>query len=220
MVGDAASDAVTELAATPFGVELVGVLFFVLLGLLGIALCWAMVLGAARWARERLGYVPETRARRPAFSRGSDGMVPAPAKGERAEPLLGGDSESRGQLRPERAPPPDIVEKKPFPAARRPAGSEQALPIRHVRMAELPRLVPAEATPRGRSEGAGEVARVSIRHELPGKHRSPVCMVDYLISALPQVDSAGRKRPDMLIYTISEPKAAPKRSLSPFRFKG
>lgn len=222
MVGDAESEIVKELAAAPFGAELVGVLFFVLLGLLGVALCWALVLGAARWARERIGHGPEAHMRRPALSWESEGLAPLSAKGERAEPLLSGSDDGQSQARTECVPAPSLVKEKQPPAARMPAEPKAALPIRHVQMAELPRLEPMETVLRARSEKPGEVARLSIRHELPGKHRSLARRVEYRIAALPWADSGGggQQRPAMLVYTVSEESAAPKRGASPFRFKG
>jgi hypothetical protein len=236
MVGNSLADMGTTLGATSLDGGLARLFVVTLLGLLGTGICWALLLAAARWVVERLRGGDEFGAREPAVDWGAGARGFADAGQEREEPSFG-----RGRLRQDVAPAPAAAAAAsvPGPEAQEPslAGeahlpADHALPIHHVRLARLPHPQPLGAVKSARPEwtgavvptsleeaGAVEVARVSVRHDSSAKTRDAARMVDYRISALPRVDAAGQRRPNMLVYTAQERGLVPKASVAPLRRK-
>jgi hypothetical protein len=214
------------LGATSLGGGLARLFLLTLLGLLGIGVCWALFLLAARSVMGRLRSAHDFASREPDVGPALQRRGVAFAGRDREEPSIGGGHATQ-----------DLP---PAPAAAAYAAhgldtqepAHRALPIRHVRLARLPRPAPLGAVKGARPEwtgavvptsleeaGAVEVARILVRHESAGKNRKSVRAVDYRISSLPRVDAAGQRRPNMLVYTALDRGFVPKASRAPLRFK-
>lgn len=220
MLGNSLADLGTTLGATSLDGGLARLFLVTLLGLLGIGVCWALLLFAARLVMGRLHGAHEFGTREPAVGPGLRARGLAFADHDREEPSLGHEGPTQ-DLAPAPAAAVTAALAPPAPPAPKadepslgdlPAG--HALPIRHVRLSQLPHLQPLGAVKSARPEwtgavvptsleeaGAVEVARILVRHELAAKSCDTVRAVDYRISALPRVDAAGQRRPNMLVYT-------------------
>ena len=213
MLGNSLADMGTTLGATSLDGGLARLFLVTLLGLLGIGVCWALLLFAARLVMGRLHGAHEFGTREPAVGPGLRASGLAFADHDREEPSLGHQGPTQdlasAPAAAVTAAPPRALEPS---LGALPAG--HALPIRHVRLSQLPHLQPLGAVKSARPEwtgavvptsleeaGAIEVARISVRHESAAKSRDTVRAVDYRISALPRVDAAGQRRPNMLVYT-------------------
>jgi len=233
--GNTLADTGTTLGATSLDGGLARLFVVTLLGLLGIGVCWALLLMVARWVMARLSGAGDFGEREPAVDWGAGRGGLAQAGHEREEPSFG-----RGRLRHDAAPAPaaaagaapGVEAQEPSKTGETHPPADHALPIRHVQLARLPQPQPLGAVKNARPEwtgavvptsleeaGAVEVTRVPIRHPTAAKGRDSVRAIDYRISALPRVDAAGQRRPNMLVYTALDRGSAPKASTAPLRRK-
>jgi hypothetical protein len=231
IVADAAADAGASLGLSALDAGLARLFLLLLLGLLGIGFCWAMVLAAARWmighARGEEGFG----LREPTVGWGAPQRSALRGEAETREPPSIGDAEPRGGL----SPAPAAAAGGPRMNTHEPASrlkTHASLPVRHVRLAKIPHPQPLGSVKSARPEwtgavvptslaeaGAVEVTRVSVQHELSAKERDTVRAVDYCVSALPRVDAAGRRRPNMLVYAAFDRGLMPKAAKASLRRK-